>query len=165
MADRPRPSYADMIDLPEDPVEAPKPAAAPVQAVEAEQPKPTAVAVAGPTQDRGGTALKGSAPTAYRPETKAKAETPKVAAPKPTKAKAAPSVLSRREHARLRREAPKPEPADYAQRSLYAREATFKLFRALAYENDVAAQQLYREGLFLVLQKYGKADGLSLDDM
>lgn len=54
----------------------------------------------------------------------------------------------------------KAEPADYVQRSLYAREETFERFRKFAFESRRPAQELYREGLYLALRKYGLADGL-----
>jgi hypothetical protein len=54
----------------------------------------------------------------------------------------------------------KTEPADYIQRSLYAREETFERFRKFAFESRRPAQELYREGLYLALRKYGLADGL-----
>ena len=74
-------------------------------------------------------------------------------------------VPSRREAARLRREAPKVEPADYDQRSLYARAETFELFRKLAFERRTTMQALYREGLLLVLEKYGVAKGMGPGDV
>ena len=54
----------------------------------------------------------------------------------------------------------KTEPADYVQRSLYAREETFERFRKFAFESRRPAQELYREGLYLALRKYGLADGI-----
>lgn len=152
-----RPSYDDMIDLPEDPVEpTAKPKAEPATVT---VPAPTPVAE--PVQP----ALKDGTPTAYvrsseTPEDASKAETVR-----PARRRKESSVPSRREAARLRRMEPKPEPADYAQRSLYAREETFERFRQLAFTNKTAAQALYREGLYLVLKKYGAADGLTQDDM
>jgi len=56
---------------------------------------------------------------------------------------------------------PKPEPADYVQRSLYAREETFERIRRFAFESRRPAQELYREGLFLLLKKYGLAEGIA----
>ncbi len=46
-----------------------------------------------------------------------------------------------------------------AHRSLYAKPETFELIRRLAFETDTTAQALYREGLLLMLQKHGKAQG------
>lgn len=60
----------------------------------------------------------------------------------------------------VRKTEAKTEPADYIQRSLYAREETFERFRKLAFESRRPAQELYREGLYLALRKYGLADGL-----
>lgn len=148
---KPRPpSYADMIDLPDDPIEASAPVPA-VDPVPAAEPVQEAVAVSADSEPR---------PRRKPTETKAPIATSKPA----TRGKAS-AVPSRRELARLRRMEPKPEPADYAQRSLYAREETFERFRQLAFTNKTAAQALYREGLYLVLQKYGQADGLTVDDM
>lgn len=56
---------------------------------------------------------------------------------------------------------PKPEPADYVQRSLYAREETFERIREFAFKSRRPAQELYREGLFLLLKKYGLAEGIT----
>lgn len=44
---------------------------------------------------------------------------------------------------------------DYAHRSLYARPETLELIRVLAFKERKSAQALYREGLFLMLKKYG----------
>lgn len=66
----------------------------------------------------------------------------------------------RRRASRVKAE-PKPEPADYVQRSLYAREETFERLRRFAFENRRPAQELYREGLFLLLKKYGLAEGIA----
>lgn len=74
-------------------------------------------------------------------------------------------IPNRREAAILRRQQAKPEPIDYAHRSLYARAETFEVIRKLAFEKGTSAQAIYREGLFLVLQRYGALDGKSLDDM
>ena len=53
------------------------------------------------------------------------------------------------------------EPAEYIQRSLYAREETFERLRRFAFESRRPAQELYREGLFLLLKKYGLAEGIA----
>ncbi|GJD73850.1 hypothetical protein CFIICLFH_2080 [Methylobacterium goesingense] len=50
-------------------------------------------------------------------------------------------------------------------RSLYAKPETFDLIRRLAFETNTTAQALYREGLLLMLQKRGHAQGKSSEDI
>ncbi|TXN73404.1 hypothetical protein [Methylobacterium sp. WL6] len=50
-------------------------------------------------------------------------------------------------------------------RSLYAKPETFDLIRRLAFETNTTAQALYREGLFLMLQKRGHARGNDPEDI
>ncbi|MCJ2110129.1 hypothetical protein MKK64_02700 [Methylobacterium sp. E-025] len=50
-------------------------------------------------------------------------------------------------------------------RSLYAKPETFDLIRRLAFETNTTAQALYREGLFLMLQKRGHARGNEPEDI
>ena len=69
-------------------------------------------------------------------------------------------ALDRKKAARAKAEA-KPEPAEYIQRSLYAREETFERIREFAFKSRRPAQELYREGLFLLLKKYGLAEGIT----
>ncbi|WP_238262554.1 hypothetical protein [Methylobacterium mesophilicum] len=75
------------------------------------------------------------------------------------------AIPPRREAAILRREQSKPAPVDYDQRSLYARPETFELIRKLAFEKRTTMQALYREGLFLMLQRHGQVQGKRVDDM
>ena len=147
---KPVPAYTDMIDLPDDPGEAP---AIPVQADEqmAVQSYEHTDKPAHETE---------SVERVEPVKAKARAETPRA-----PKKKVDSSVPSRREAARLRREAPKVEPADYDQRSLYARAETFERFRVLAFERRTTMQAMYREGLLLVLEKYGVAKGMGPDDV
>lgn len=56
-------------------------------------------------------------------------------------------------------------PKDYAHRSLYARKETFDKIRRLAFESGISAQALYREGLFLMLQKRGIFQDETIDDV
>lgn len=51
------------------------------------------------------------------------------------------------------------------QRSLYAKPATFEKIRRFAFENNRPSQEIYREGLLLVLRKYGLAEGMKADDV
>lgn len=50
-------------------------------------------------------------------------------------------------------------------RSLYAKPETFELVRRLAFEANTTAQALYREGLLLMLQKRGLAQGKGSEDI
>lgn len=50
-------------------------------------------------------------------------------------------------------------------RSLYAKPETFDLIRRLAFDSNTTAQALYREGLFLMLQKRGRAKGNEPEDI
>ena len=52
-----------------------------------------------------------------------------------------------------------------AHRSLYAKPETFDLIRRLAFETNTTAQALYREGLLLMLQKRGQAQGRDPEDI
>lgn len=71
------------------------------------------------------------------------------------------SVAERRRRPSRAKVDAKPEPADYIQRSLYAREETFERIREFAFRSRRPAQELYREGLFLLLKKYGLNEGIS----
>ncbi len=60
---------------------------------------------------------------------------------------------------------PKPGPDEYVQRSIYARHETFEKLKRLAFAEEIPAQELYREGLLLVLRKYRVAEGMTIDEV
>jgi hypothetical protein len=53
----------------------------------------------------------------------------------------------------------------HVHRSLYASAKTIALIRRIAYENNTSAQELYREGLLLMLQKHGHYMDNTLEDI
>lgn len=88
------------------------------------------------------------------------------ALPEPEPAQAPPEEeLRPARRARRTKANAEPELKDYAHRSLYARPETFELVRKLAFEKRVSAQDLYREGLFLMLRKHGQFRDKRLDDV
>lgn len=56
-------------------------------------------------------------------------------------------------------------PPRHIHRSLYASAETLALIRKIAFENNMSAQELYREGLLLMLQRRGYYRDKSLKDI
>lgn len=75
------------------------------------------------------------------------------------------SAVTARERREKARNAPKAGPDEYVQRSLYARQATFDKLKKLSVENGEPIQHYYREALLLVLRKHKLAEGMTVDDV